>query len=229
MPRRETLKYAGSNERLRSITPLLSKWCDLVDHYSETTGDACYWYNERANISILASAAWQQGWVALEEYSTRKFRGFDPEEQEKPPHGSGRCDLYFESKAARIGYACEAKQAWQPIGNARIEDELRVVRQKRASSWADTGRLTKFEADHRLALTFCVPMLAFRQVQGTLTPDSAQEQIRSWCKQLARLRGVDSIAYVFPRATRMLSNEKKLRAFPGVALLVRHRSRRKAG
>lgn len=229
MPRIETIRYVRSNYSLRPITPVLRKWCELVEYYSEVTGDASYWYNERATLSTVASAAWQQGWVALEEYSTRKFRGFDPENQEKPAHGSGRCDIYLCSPHGQGGYACEAKQAWLPIGNQQIKDPLKVVRKNRLLAWEDTGRLTKFEAKYRLAITICVPMIAFRQQQGKLDADRATEQILAWCEMLETLKDVHSMAYVFPRHTRMLSNDKKLRVFPGVALLVSQRIRQSTG
>lgn len=222
----KTIAYTRSNDRLQAINPVLTKWCELVEHYSKVTNDACYWYNERATLSTIASAAWQQEWVALEEYSTKKFRGFDPENQEKPPHGSGRCDIFLYNPVAQDGFACEAKQAWQPIGNERVKNPLGVVENKRKAAWSDAGRLNKFEAKNRLAITICVPMLAFRQAQGWLNPDSATDQILAWCERLKILKDVDSMAYVFPSYTRMLSNDEKKRAFPGVALLVRRRSRR---
>jgi hypothetical protein len=65
------------------LKPLLESWLRLTEKYATQhgpkksnpgSGDASWWYTERASIGILASAAWQiKGWTALEEYSTNKI------------------------------------------------------------------------------------------------------------------------------------------------------------
>jgi hypothetical protein len=222
-----TISYARSSIALRGLTPVLNEWCTLVDRYSSTTrSDACYWYNERATLSVLSAAAWRtKGWIGLEEYSTRKFRGWDPDSPDIT-HSMGRCDVYIASKHGRSQYSCEAKQAWQPIGNDRIKDEYRVLKDKKKKAWADSAKLTRLEATHRLALTLVVPMIAFRQSQGLLTEERATRQVQEWANGLKRLPRVDALAYVFPKHSRLLTNDDAKRVFPGVALLVRERNRR---
>lgn len=225
----ETISYARCNSSLKGLTPVLRKWVELVEHYSKVLdGDACYWYNERATLSVLAAAAWQtKGWVGLEEYSTRKWRGCDRgEEEDRDTHRSGHCDIFVGSRHGRAEYACEVKQAWQPMGNPSIDDELRVVRDKRKAAWKDASKLSKFEAEHRLALTLCVPMVALHQTRVPLGASEVTARIHAWTTQLHQLKKLDGIAYVFPARTRLLTNEKERRAFPGVALLLRKRHRR---
>lgn len=224
----ESITSVACNKSLKGLTPVLKTWTELVERYSNlVAGDACYWYNERTTLSVLAAAAWQtKGWVALEEYSTRKWRGYDPGDEDSDSHGAGRCDLYMGSRHGRAKYACEAKQAWQPIGNPKINDELNVVVDKRNKAWSDASKLAKFEASHRLALTICVPMVAIYQTKHPLDAKEVTVRLKDWVDKLHQIKNVDGIAYVFPGCNRSLTNEKGRRVFPGVALLVRERHRR---
>lgn len=81
--------------------------------------DAPYWHNERANIGILASACWANGWVALEEFSAEKNNS-DNKEKNK----SGRCDLWVCSPDGRNNYAIEAKKGHCPLDSANPSSNL---------------------------------------------------------------------------------------------------------
>lgn len=89
-------------EELVSLRPILKTWTELVLKYSNSflQGDTCYWFNERANISMLAAAAWKPrgGWLALEEFSTYKHG-------EDAALKNGRCDLWISQPSNDMSFA----------------------------------------------------------------------------------------------------------------------------
>jgi hypothetical protein len=222
-----TITKAWACQSLKGLTPVFRKWTDLVTRYSALDhDDACYWYNERATLSVLAAAAWQvKGWVGLEEYSTRKSSVADPADPEPKYDRHGRCDLYVASKRGGAQYACEAKQAWQPMGSARIEDDLRVVRAKRRAASTAASELTKIEAAHRLALTLCIPTLAIYGRKVALTESLITDHVEAWCKKIQSEFSLHAFACAFPAHSRMLTNDDARRYFPGVAILVQERKK----
>jgi hypothetical protein len=81
--------------------------CHLAFH--EATNDIGWWYRERANLSLLASAVVRTGGIAFEE-----FKG--------PKNGStrqydGRVDAFFDLSG--YSYLCEAKHAFLALGGRR--------------------------------------------------------------------------------------------------------------
>lgn len=92
------------------LRPTIKGWGDAINQYCSSSygEDVPYYYNERANISLLAAGAWRGGAVALEEYGTKKRalkkrRGAD--------HASGRCDLFVLVRK-QYEFQIEATQGW---------------------------------------------------------------------------------------------------------------------
>ena len=82
---------------------LLEEWILLLKRYCRFMGDdAPYFYSERANIGVLAAAAWRAGWVALEEFGIRKHT-----------KQKGRADLWFWPIDQDKEEYIEAKQKWK--------------------------------------------------------------------------------------------------------------------
>ncbi len=220
----ETIAYAKSNNELRGLTPVLDEWTALVERYSENhANDACYWYNERASLSVLAAAAWKtKDWVALEEYSTVKRTATRDSDTGRVVRHRGRCDLYLASPNGSSQFAIEAKQAWQPIGS-RVKAPFSKVKIKAAAAWDDAGKLNRHEASHRLAATFCVPSIPTGVLESHLRQGGSMEKIiDEWIKGLHDNVNYDAIAYVFPRKSRELEADWG-RVYPGVALILKRR------
>ncbi len=213
--------------KLKGLTPVLKKWTQLVVKYSEHwPADPCYWYNERANIGVLAAAAWQYDhWISIEEYSTKKIRKI-PSNRRDGANFSGRCDLFLASKNGRSQFACEAKQAVQSISNEQIKDEFRLINIAAAAVWEDVSGLNSAEATHRVALTICVPRISIARSKAALNRDLVTEEV---CRWLVCAKGIPAAehgyAFVFPRRTRMLQDEGGKYIFPGVGILIRERLR----
>lgn len=204
----KTMEGVSVNEEFEELRPVLTSWVKMVNQYSAAheNEDACYWYNERATLSVLAAATWKiDGWVALEEFSTGKICKVNRVQK------NGRCDLYISSD--NNSYACEAKQAWDKVGDLNSRETISGMLD---SAWKDTSELTIDEADKRLAICFCVP---------SFEKPPTDVEIRSWLEMCQKFNHV-AFAYSFPHGVRNLqSNREHERFFPGVAAIIQHRRR----
>jgi hypothetical protein len=91
-----------NNDHLAHWNELLWAWIALTRRYCDFIEDeAPYYHTERANIGIVAGAAWNAGWISLEEFGARK-RGIK----------QGRCDLYIYPSNKERGEYIEAKHSW---------------------------------------------------------------------------------------------------------------------
>lgn len=208
--------YVCTSDHLKPIIPVLESWFTLVNKYSTALNqDACWWYNERASISVLSGAAWRTSdWIALEEFSTKKHG-------ENGGVKHGRCDLYLSNKT--VSFVIEAKQAWQNIGDRTASNTAEANRMF-ALAWEDAAKLSKTEADHRLAACFIVPRLPEAQVNEENTP--IEERLDDWLENIKTELKPDTIAWVFPEGTRNLTSSND-RIFPGVCLVLKERRRAK--
>jgi hypothetical protein len=229
MDRRLHLIETRTKSPLKGLNPLLVSWTQTTIDFCRRRNfeDNCWWYNERASLSILAGAAWRiKGWSALEEFSTTK-RGVVPENELDPGRiVRGRCDLLLAH--ASSDYAVEAKQVWQPIGRRARVNRVKSGMQK---AWQDVGNLTHDEGDHRLALTFVAPYIPLCEV-GELTIRGAavvdevavRDVVESWLKGLD-LSVMDAYAYAFPRVASGFVNDAQKYVFPGSLICVRKRKK----
>jgi hypothetical protein len=113
---RDTLTLRGykitNRKGLKHWEPLLEEWLLLIERYCRVGAgeDAPFIYTERANIGLLAGAAWRCGWIALEEFQYEK--GY-----RNKPKWNGRADLYLgsENKEEII----EAKFDWLSLYSSK--------------------------------------------------------------------------------------------------------------
>lgn len=203
-------------EELVPLRPILKTWTELVLRYSDTfpQDDACYWFNERANVSMLAAAAWKTrgDWLALEEFSTYKYG-------EDAALKNGRCDLWISRPNNDTSFAIEAKQVWQRIGD-RVEDTYQRVREGMTRARRDASKLHKTEAKTRVAGCFVVPSIPASQAKG----ESFRKSLAKWLKDLQENVPADAIASVFPESSESLEAGNG-RIYPGVCLLLNVRMR----
>lgn len=199
--------------------PVLHSWIMAVNEYSQAFQfeDACWWYNERANISILSAAAWKTtGWVAIEEFSTQKHGGGDGQLK------NGRCDLYLAKGGHDVSFAIEAKQAWQNIGD-RTKDSLSKSRDMVKAAKKDAAKLQKFEAKYRFAACFLIPR--FPQSQSDIDGGiNIEERLGCWLERIEAELKPDGMAWVFPKSAQNLSSESG-KIYPGVCLVMFERKR----
>lgn len=196
---------------LRTLRPVLQEWIKVVEEYSMAfKNDACWWYNERANVGILAAAAWRTaGWLSLEEYSTTKHG-------EKGVSKNGRSDLYVGKANHKTNFAIEAKAAWQDIGGnntGQISKQIDLA-------WRDAGNLLKDAAEKRVAACFVMPRINSKKMND----NDVTKRLEDWLVCVKADVPYDALAWVFPVQSRNLINNNN-HFFPGVVLLLRARFR----
>ena len=133
------------------IDKLLNSWIAAQEKYFEVKEkpryqDMAYYYNERANVSLLAAAAWRlsetENFTAIEEYSVKRN------------NTDGRCDLWLN--LAGYGINVEAKIFW-PTSEENaiyfIDHHLKAAKNQLA------GLNEKDRSILRLSACFVVPWL----------------------------------------------------------------------
>lgn len=194
--------YKLHYKKLKHWIPLFEEWFLGIERYCRLTDeDAPYWYNERANISLLAGAAWRCGWVALEEFSCeKKNRG-----QKKKP---GRSDLWMMSDFDTEELV-ESKYRWMALRSPKfvelaeqtIDSACRDVKKVRDTGWP-TG-----------VAFLCLHL-----------PEKYESEIDTKIREAIR-KAIevphDAIAWCFPRSTRKLTMDGGKRLFPGIILIAR--------
>lgn len=206
------------NKELKVLKPVLENWITIVSEYSAAfrSDDACWWYTERANVGILAAAAWRtEGWLALEEYSTTK------RSESKGESKNGRCDLYLGKKIGKNhsqSFALEAKRCY--ISFTRQNDGGKIGGSIE-SAWGDAGNLMKDEAERRLACTFILPYI---KASDNLHEDALTEKLTKFFDEIKSNLEWDAIAWIFPKHSRTLKNVEGF-YYPGVILGIHERCR----
>lgn len=140
---------------LSFLQPVLCEWLKIQReymewHWDEEDGwcDNLYYYNERANTSGIAGAAWRVGGMALEEYNTKRGKGKSAT--------SGRADLYLVVAGKCL--AAESKMVWLRVSGKNGFKQWERTRTALTDAVKDVKSLVDInEMDYGLGLTFVVP------------------------------------------------------------------------
>ena len=195
--------YVRPGSGLEPLEPVLETWRKLVHDFCGATGrDAPYWYNERANVGVLAAAAWKtEGGLALEEYASPKRHG--------QTRWKGRTDLWLQ--VGQSQYVVEAKIAWvsvtRPKNNAlsTVKYWLSLAEEEAPANIADSAM--------KVGMVFVVPYLA-----GSAAV-FAEERSVALQSKLRELKP-DLFAAAFPESVMSLSNDAGY-VYPGVFCIAR--------
>lgn len=178
----------------------LRTWFALLDRFDPgvnpkgTDALAAYWYNERATLSSLAGALWQNPKSkVLEEYTTYRSDG--------GVERYGRADLWW-SLADQVEYVIEAKQFWPLTTKSLTEKASLYLDVAESQCQAD-----RYGGDNRLAIVFCAPSLFEK-------PD--KEEIAEWTEAAASIEADMKAIYLNTNAPQSPMNN---RFYPGVILL----------
>jgi hypothetical protein len=178
---------AWTNPRLRTLGPALEEWISLnakLGREWQGVGDAPWWYNERALLSVFAGAVWRSGGSAFEEYSELK-RG-------EVQMTSGRVDLWFST--GRHDFWAEAKACEIPF-TRNGHQVLGIVRHlERAKS--DVRRCKPDGLHRRLAILFGQPYLR-------PCPRREMKERIAWLIEQAQRVDHDALAWVFPEQRKL--------------------------
>lgn len=147
------------------LAAALKRWQNLLWRYSEEVKkDVAYWYNERANVSLLAAAVWTLGGVAIEEFTVNRRRSAVGSQDQRSSR-QGRCDLWFQ-----ICNFLEAKTVW-PNDSKDADAFKRILKRKLKEAKRQLKTLPEDEikdAHGLLAVCFVVP-----EVNQTESPNGS--------------------------------------------------------
>jgi|GEM_PF-1333562 len=185
--------------------PLFEEWLLCTERYCRVSAgeDAPFIYTERANIGILAGAAWRCGRIALEE--------FQYEKREKRKKWDGRADLYIASEK-NGEELIEAKFGWMSLRYpGKAIDRVAYV----LDAAVQSAKQTK-GADNDLTC------LATAFLSASLPKehfDILEERIDSIVSEVSN--SAHGVAWCFPKEYRHIVSHKN-NYTPGVILFVNH-------
>lgn len=204
-----------SRGALKHWSCLLEEWVLAVDRYCRITqDDTPYWYNERANVGILAGAAWRCGWIALEEFQSYKMdmsqsQSDENINSENPQRWLGRADLYLGSDNHHENI--EAKFKWVCLTSDKkiqiIEDCL-----DRACKDALNAKGDGISDD----VGMCFIPFYIKEAKA----DMIDEKIDKLIEELSGVKA-DAYAWNFPQTIRSLPHEVSKNIRPGIAVFAK--------
>ena len=184
-----------SNPKLEFLRPVLERWFDCIDRYNAVRGDneTPYWFDEKANLSLLSAAAWMAEMVTLQQTPTRK----QIEEGER----NGRADLFISGSEERA--YLQATQRWPRVNNLNLTQALQDI--------TSEAKRISYASDLKLGCLFVAPQKA----QQSATPEELQDMVDDLQKE-----HTCAVAWYFPYAYRKLRNEAG-NYHPGIAVLLK--------
>lgn len=201
-------------KKMNHWAALLEEWILSIERYCRITdGDAPYWYNERANIGMLAGAAWRCGRIALEEFQHDKVDVSScvaADETDKKTW-RGRCDLWMSDEHCQE--VVEAKFCWLDM---RSDKRIATAQTCLHAALIDATN-TKGEGDMKAIGVAFLPVYAKAGKVGDV--NALGEVILSTIKEACKTNA-DLVAWSFPKRVRKYVSENS-DYFPGIILLAK--------
>ena len=191
-----TVHGVKANNELNHWIPMCHSWAFNIERYARLTieGDAPYDNNERANVGLLAGAAWSCGNVALEEFQTTKGIGTDEK--------NGRIDLWLCDENTQEEYV-EAKFKRMSVNGDFVKNISSVLK-----AATDDAMVSKGDQDiDGIGVAFIVFYLKAQKVNEILekmdevlstTISNVDHDLISWCFPEKDLKHVFEDGYTVP-------------------------------
>lgn len=150
-----TIIHIPSGSKLTWFQPVLAHWFDLMDRYCQIAGrnlgssmdahpnewngyDCPWWYNERANVGMLAGAAHLAGFTALEEFNEEKS-----EKASNLDSWKGRVDLAVWPKKGKA-FGFEAKFGWLHLDDLNSNENSTLEKLHKESTEGATDLMNDY-------------------------------------------------------------------------------------
>lgn len=198
------------DRRMNHWHSLIEEWVLAHERYARfSVDDAAYWYTERANIGVLAGAAWRCGMVAIEEFQTTKDNSLSSRIGDRKTW-KGRCDLWI----ARDGHQEIIEAKYRPISlRSKMAGDIAAAALSRAVGDAINSRWAE-----ELYATGLVFLPVFSNVRFTESSDTLVAKIETLVEELWLLDPT-LLAWCFPDATRKLLGPNRKCYWPGLIML----------
>jgi len=195
--------YAIKKKGMGGWSVLCEEWILLTERYSRISyeGDTSYGFNERANVGVLAGAAWRCGKIALEEYQSEKNKNDEVV--------NGRTDLWIcdEDNNEEI---IEAKFKWLNMNSKKL---IEMVKETTEKSYEDAVNSSVETGVKAVGVSF-FPL-------WVKNPDESEinEAIYKTIKRLKESEiNTDILAWCFPKEDRVYTHENG-NVTPGVIMV----------
>lgn len=202
----ETLRGYSIKQRkgLSHWSGRLEEWLLAVERYCRVCNgeDAPYFYNERANIGVLAGASWRSGWIVLEEFQSEK--GY-----RNKPKVNGRVDLWLSDETREE--LVEAKFRWICMDSPKTN---RLVEKSMLSALKDA----KGTRCNSRTAAFGVGFFPVYKSGGRVS--DIDELITKTIEQFCKL-DYHALAWCFPKEVRNFQGHTG-NILPGVFMLVKN-------
>lgn len=194
-------------------SPLFSK---IISHYLKLNQkfamewqwqDVPWWYNERANLSLIAASFWRIGGIAFEEYTSTKDFSIQHSSRSKHTSYSGRNDLY--AKYGKREMVFEAKRIYV-TANSNSPIYIRRALDRACSD----AKAIKHNGAIKYGILFAVPRFSLKNIY------LIDEQINRWIHNLKNVK-YSAAGWIFPASSRISIHWQNKWHFPGVAVLIR--------
>ncbi len=202
------IKDVECNRCLRVLNTILERWTEANIELARLwcqDGDVPWWYNERANLSVLAGAIWRAGGLVFEEFLEEKRK--ITKTGKLSMHYRGRVDLYF----CFSGYQFIAESKRIESGILKDSEPVGVIQRSLNMACRDIRKVRPFK-QRRLGITFALPYLRKGQFK------SADERIARWLRETQSV-DCDARAWVFPGISRAICDKEFV--CPGVAVFMK--------
>lgn len=200
---------------------LLEEWVLQVERYCRVYDgiDAPYLYTERANVGLLAAAAWRSGGIALEEFQSQKG-------VKHRPKWLGRVDLWL-CQDEKVEEILEAKML-------RISMDSRADLVESISSCMNDAVKDAKNAKGPYDVTgigaaFIVPHLTIKRALARMEDEeSPGDWVESWINEVLEGNDYHAAAWCFPKEMRnhLANDEVDIcgdgYAYPGMMLLLKN-------
>ncbi len=184
--------YARAKGKLRYWNEMLHEWLFMVHRVNRVSKkeSAVYAHKERTNVGLLAAAAIRNGWVALEENLTKKHsRG---KTKELYP---GRTDLTLW----RGNHYHEVEAKLVRVRLPYTKTDTTKIRRARNNARKDSihSPMTGKKNDHKVAMTFVVPIAAPEFLQKTEDKE-IKKHLDAIIKNIRKDYNPQLLSYTFP-------------------------------
>ncbi|MBT0664510.1 hypothetical protein KI809_09380 [Geobacter pelophilus] len=207
-----------NNKKMGHWSALLEEWILSIERFSRIAkGDVPYWYNERANVGVLAAAAWRCGRIALEEFQHEKAIDVSSDKESDRTTGkskNGRCDLWIcDDRSEEI---IEAKFKWLNMCSEKMDDFAKSCLDAAVDDAIKTYKARNDNTTKAVGVSF-LPVYAKADKIGDIEAldEIITKTIKSACKAPA-----DLVAWSFPNRLRKYISESS-NYLPGVILLAK--------
>ena len=201
----EIIRGFKVGKKLSHWESICEEWLLVVERYSRRTdgGDEAFGMGERANIGLLAGAAWRCGRIALEEFQNKKLHNGEEK--------NGRSDLWLCDEADKEEYV-EAKFKWVSLNSKDVVGICDETLKKACEDAVDT------RCGDKDTVGVGVAFIAFYTKEKS--KDEMIEKIHSAIDDIKNKSKYDVISWCFPEKSRAYKYDNN-NITPGIMMLAR--------